>query len=160
MTTDGGFVIVEFQPSGWSRGSYLNVGCMWLWQEKDYLSFDVGHRVENFAPFENPDQFRILSEKLAARAAREVEQYRSLFKTVLDVADYYMKKMPSEFWPSFHAAVACGAVGRRSAARQFFAHVFESNDDRDWVKHAQTEAAALSSVLDDTEHFDRWSGRR
>jgi hypothetical protein len=126
---------------------------MWLWQEKDYQSFDVGYRVENFAPFENPDQFGSIAAELAARAAGEVERYRSLFRTVSDVADYYMKRKPSEFWPSFHTAVACGVVERGSSARQFFAHVLNSNDDREWVKSAQTEAAALRSVLDDTEKF-------
>src|SRR5436309_1568598 len=39
-------VVVEFQPSGWSIGSYLNVGAMWLWFEKDYISFDYGSRIE------------------------------------------------------------------------------------------------------------------
>src|SRR5687767_4381931 len=39
--------VVEFQPSSWSRGSYLNVGCMWLWGVKDYISFDEGYRIES-----------------------------------------------------------------------------------------------------------------
>lgn len=37
--------MVEFQPSSWSKGSYLNVGACFLWNEKDFLSFDAGHRV-------------------------------------------------------------------------------------------------------------------
>ncbi len=35
-------IVVEFQPSSWSKGSYLNVAAMWLWRDKDYLSFDYG----------------------------------------------------------------------------------------------------------------------
>ena len=27
------FGVVEFQPSSWTRGSYLNVGAMWLWRD-------------------------------------------------------------------------------------------------------------------------------
>src|SRR5213592_4672206 len=38
--------IVEFQPSNWTRGSYLNVGVNWLWNVKDWLSFDFGYRVD------------------------------------------------------------------------------------------------------------------
>ena len=149
--------IVEFQPSGWSRGSHLNVGCMWLWQETNNLRFDEGYRVENFVAFKNSDQFESVAEKLAKRAAIEVERYRSSFATVSDVADYYMKKIPAptpkEFWSNFHAAVACGAVGRASVSRQFFEQVLRDREDLDWIKAAQTEAAALISVLDDTDRF-------
>ena len=34
--------IVEFHPSSWARGSYLNVGACWPWYEKDSLSFNAG----------------------------------------------------------------------------------------------------------------------
>lgn len=145
--------IVEFQPSGFSRGSYLNVGCMWLWHETDFLSFDEGHRVENFVPFINSDQFVMVAQEFAQRAADEVQRYRTLFATVSDVADYYIKRKPSAFWSSFHAGVACGLVGRVSASRRFFEQVLESSEDLDWVKSAQAEAAALNAVLDDIDTF-------
>ena len=149
--------IVEFQPSGWGRGSYLNVGCMWLWQEINDLRFDEGYRVEKFVAFENSDQFETAAENFSKRAAAEVERYRSLFATVLDVANYYMKRIPTPtpgaFWPNFHAAVACGAVGLGSDSRRFFEQVLSNREDLDWIKAAQTEAAALISVLDDTDRF-------
>lgn len=151
--------IVEFQPSGWSRGSHLNVGCMWLWQEKNNFCFDEGYRVENFVTFRDPDQFKMMAEKLAKRAAAEIERYRSLFATVSDVADHYMRLVPAEkikpteFWSTFHAAVACGAVGRRSASRQYFEHVLKQKEDTDWFKSVHAEAAVLNSVLDDSDMF-------
>src|SRR5262249_20811083 len=61
--------VVEFQPSSWSRGSYLNVGCMWLWDVKNYVSFDEGYRVESFAEYQDDDQFRQAATDLANRAA-------------------------------------------------------------------------------------------
>src|SRR6185437_1293682 len=39
-------VVVSFESSSWSKGSYLDVAAMWLWDRKDYVSFDVGGRVE------------------------------------------------------------------------------------------------------------------
>jgi hypothetical protein len=73
--------VVEFQPSSWSRGSYLNVGCMWLWLVKDYVSFDLGHRVEHFHEFQDEQQFKTESMDLAARAAQEVTRGRLLSAT-------------------------------------------------------------------------------
>jgi len=54
--------VVEFQPSAWSKGSYLNVGVCWLWYEKDYYSFDTalvadGSRIESFREFDGTDAF-------------------------------------------------------------------------------------------------------
>ena len=151
--------IVEFQPSGWSRGSYLNVGCMWLWQETTHLRFDEGYRVENFVAFENTDQFVTAAEKLAKRAAAEVERYRTLFATVSDVASYYMKRVstsePPEFWRNFHAGVACGVVGRRADSGRFFEQVLRDQEDLDWIKAAQAEASVLISALDDADRFQQ-----
>ena len=146
--------VVEFQPSGFSRGSYLNVGCMWLWQEKDYFSFDEGDRVGNLHTFENPDQFRVVATTLAAEAAAKVERYRSMFQTVREVSDYYLDHKPTNFWPSFHAAVACGLVGRVLEANRFFAQVLHLGDDNvEWVKAGQIRAAHWMSIVHDTELF-------
>lgn len=40
-------IVVEFQPSGFSKASYLNVGICWQWSAvpKSYLSFDMGSGV-------------------------------------------------------------------------------------------------------------------
>src|SRR5438132_1366297 len=49
--------IVEFQCSSWSRGTYLNVSLMWLWQPIDHFAIEVEpRRVGKFVEFDNtPD---------------------------------------------------------------------------------------------------------
>jgi hypothetical protein len=82
--------VVEFQPSAWSKGSYLNVGVCWLWYEKDYYSFDAalgahGSRVESFHEFDGTDAFASSARVLSQRARDEVlalrEQLSSLRRT-------------------------------------------------------------------------------
>jgi hypothetical protein len=82
--------VIEFQPSSWSRGSYLNVGCMWLWHAQDYLSFDEGGRVAPFSEFRGEARFEILADSLAERAACEVSRYRKLFPNVREVCAYLL----------------------------------------------------------------------
>src|SRR5215469_14680409 len=36
-------VVIEFQPSGFSNGAYLNVAAMWLWHEEDHFTFDFSN---------------------------------------------------------------------------------------------------------------------
>jgi hypothetical protein len=105
-------IVVEFQPSTWSRGSHLNVGCMWLWNVKGHLSFDVGHRVTEFQPFETEQQFGPIAQRLTEQARDKVAEYRELFRTVRQVSDYYMRNTPNGFWPCFNAAVAHMMSGR------------------------------------------------
>ena len=106
--------VVEFQPSGWSRGSYLNVGCMWLWNTRVHISFDLGYRVDGFVHFENEKPFEPIADKLAIRALQKVEEYRILFLSVHDLSDYYLENIPKGFRPGFNAGIADspGAIER------------------------------------------------
>lgn len=81
--------LVEFQPSGWSRGSYLNVGVMWLWHEDaEHFHYDVGHRIEDFVEFESEAQFAPAASKLAETAKRHVQRYRGLFADARSAASH------------------------------------------------------------------------
>jgi len=145
---------VEFQPSSWSRGSYLNVGCNWLWSVQDYLSFDEGNRVEGFHEFTGEAEFEGIARTLAERAASEVARYRKLFPSVEAVAAYYLRNKPVGFWTNFHAAVVCGLSGRPKEGRRFMNEVTEQRGDNlDWVLEAQADAAQLSRVMDDPTIF-------
>src|SRR2546426_11816134 len=65
-------ISIEFQPSAWSKGSYLNVGAAWLWHARTGFGFDAGYRVADFISFESQEQFAPLIEQMAARASQEV----------------------------------------------------------------------------------------
>ncbi len=110
-------VVVEFRPSSWSKGSYLNVGAMWLWFEKDYFSFDCGYRVENLALYQDEAQFAPLAENFARGAADEVARLRSIFPSVQAAARQLAAKPQKGFWDNFHAGVACGLAGKTAQAR-------------------------------------------
>lgn len=146
--------VVEFQPSSWSGGTYLNVGCMWLWQAKAHTSFDEGHRVEQFSKFHDERQFESVAAALAQRAATVVLKYRKLFPAVQDVCAYYSRHRPDGFWPTFHAAMSCALAAKPDHARRLFGRIIDSHsDDRDWVISAQAEARRLCAIAEHTERF-------
>jgi hypothetical protein len=146
-------IVAEFQPSGWSKGSYLNVGAMWLWCEKDYFSFDYNSRIENFAPYEDEAQFAPLAENLARRAAEEVARLRSLFPSVQAAAQQLAAKLPMGFWDNFHAGVACGLAGNTTQSRYFFSKVAGTDGQQDWVQAAASLARGYSLALEDLPGF-------
>ena len=148
--------VVEFQPSGWSRGSYLNVGCMWLWCEKGYLSFDEGSRVESFSKFQDHEQFENEALRLAVRAAEEVERYRLLFPTVRRVCEFYLERpvMAPGHWQNFHAAVACAMAGKPDDAVRFFDQFLVPQiDGPEWLILAQADAQRLKELSAHTVEF-------
>jgi hypothetical protein len=147
-------VVVEFQPSSWAKGSYLNVGAMWLWGEKDHFSFDEGHRVEDFATFKDPKQFAEAAARMAERAATELQRYRGLFGSVGDVADFLVRKRDKGFWQTFDAAIACALAGLGREADGFFAEVAKEDEDRrDWVIEARQSARRLRTLAQDRTAF-------
>lgn len=139
--------VVEFQPSSWSRGSYLNVGCMWLWDVKNYISFDEGYRVESFVDFRDEDQFEQAARELAGHAAEEVTRYRALFPNIAQTCEYYLQQDLTRGWPCYHAAIACALAKKDDAARSMFQRFAEPKDNNSFVAAAQDESKQLALLV-------------
>ena len=148
-------VVVEFQPSDWSKGSYLNVGCMWLWNIKQHISFDVGYRVNGFSRYEDDEeQFGQAAEKLAAGALEKVGEYRRIFRSIHDVSNYYVENAPKGFWPCFDAAIAHSLAGRPEASTRVLAACLDgTNDDPLWLKEARSVARSLAAGVGDVHRM-------
>lgn len=149
-------IVVEFQPSGFSKGSYLNVACMWLWLVKPYVSFDLGSREEHFERFENEAQFGPLAQRFALRAAKLALKYRAQFPTVSQLSAYFLKHAPVAGWSSYDAGIAHALAGRSELAKKLLSESF-SGDDRiiDWVIKARCDSELLGRMVDDTDRFRR-----
>lgn len=83
---DGGWYVIglEFQPSNWTKGSYLNVAVQWLWYPRDFFCMDLGGREIGFIEFENETQFRSASLELAQLAAKRVLEHRRKVATLVE----------------------------------------------------------------------------
>ncbi len=109
--------LVEFQPSNWGRGSYLNVGIHFLWREQDYLSFDFGGRMKEFVSAEDPVKFSSDMEELAAIALGKVMEYRK-FRDV-SYAQKQMRKDSAGMGTHrlYNQMMVCGLAEDRRALR-------------------------------------------
>lgn len=73
--------LVEFQPSAWSKGSYLNVALHFLWGNRDFISYDypIGGqtRQNSFVSFTGDETaFYEAVTAMAQKAAGLVGEYR------------------------------------------------------------------------------------
>lgn len=141
--------VVEFQPSSWGRGSYLNVGACWLWQEKDYLSFDAGaYRVESFTSYKNDEQFASVAQHLAERASEEVQKLRQCFPTPSRVCAELAKSPLRSIHDHYHLAVSSGLAGHLDQSAQSFADVVSHAEERPWSVEIKRRAAELKRCLE------------
>lgn len=145
--------VVEFQPSSWNRGSYLNVGACWLWNEKDYLSFDAGYRLAPFQPFTNAEDFAQAAQALAERAAAEVLALRERFPTPAHVHGWIATNSSAPLWSSYHAAVSLGLAGDSERSRQMFAEVIADTHDTEWAIALRQRCVALVQLLQTPGEF-------
>jgi hypothetical protein len=149
--------LVQFQPSSWSKGSYLNVGAMWLWYEKNFFSFDYGHRVAAHVQYLNREQFRPEALRLAASARDEVIKLRNRFSSVRDAAHCLLQKADStpSLWDRFHAGAALGYVEDIQQARRCFEEIIKRKATDEWETTLQETARCLSNALGDPPAFKR-----
>ena len=143
-------ILIEFQPSSFSKGSYLNVGASWLWYAKDYWSFDYGYRCEGFASFQDDHQFAAVAERLATRAAEEVRSLRKKFASLSQIAREIAPKSDARAWPVYHAAVAAGLLGNVSSAEHLFNRLAMETATTEWHKKLQIDGAELARTLPNT----------
>ncbi|MBS0298129.1 MAG: hypothetical protein JSR45_17660 [Proteobacteria bacterium] len=143
--------VVEFQPHGSAKGSFLNVAAHWLWSEGGYLSFDFGGRVEEFRRYASDDQFTGVARQLAEQAAACARTMANTFPSVEAAADVLVgceQSAPPRAkgsWATYHAGVAAGAAGRIEAATSLLGAI---TDPR-----VTAPAARLAHIANDPAAF-------
>lgn len=147
-------IVIEFQPSSWEKGTYLNVGAMWLWRARKDYSFNAGYRIADFVRFYNVEQFSGAVDKLASQAAQEVERLRKQFGSLLDIYQYLIDHTSEANPDIFHTAIAAGLVGEVETARRLFKiHLDTFGKDFQWQIDLCKKHAALASQLQEPSLF-------
>lgn len=152
LDRDWWLAVVEFQPSGWAKGSYLNVAAHWLWSGHGFLSHDVGNRVGGFAEYASDAQFASvaieLSETAAIEATRLTKRFSSIDATAADLVAAEAAAEPSVgSWSRYNAGVAAGIVGQSAEAEALLAGV---TDER-----VKPSAKTMSLLVNDPASFQK-----
>ena len=139
--------VVEFQPSSWSKGSYLNVAAHWLWTDIGTISFDFGGRLEGFEEYSSDEQFAVAVARLADRAADEARRLAAMFSSMADTAEILLKQARTEAgqapghpgWMDYNAGVAAALAGRDHEAAEMFGRVLNGSRDEGSLLHLNAE---------------------
>lgn len=159
----GWFVIlVEFQPSGFEKGSYLNVGVCWLLIERDYYSFDYGYRVGRlYVRYRNDGQFTDDFKKLADAAIARVGELRrevSTFDASLTLLRAMARNPPPARHPTeiqMRLGILCGVAGLADEADAAFAAALAQVAPGDHECELHHRTRELRALLSDRDAFRR-----
>jgi hypothetical protein len=146
--------VVEFQPSSWSKGSYLNVAANWLWGGIGCITFDFGGRLAEFEEYQSDAQFAPAMACLAESGAREAQRLIQAFRSLDEVADVLLAEVRSASktstglpgWPEYNAGIASALVGRTDDASEMFAAVLNRTAPPGSIVHAAAERMAPFAV--------------
>ena len=142
-------IVIEFQPSSWARGTYLNVGAMWLWRQIGHLAFDHGYREEGFQEFRDAADFEAKAAAVAERAAVEVLRLRAQFADLEAVARALGGDAPKDGWGQYHAAIAAALASDRTAAVVGLdALATPRSDDPPWLRDLRAWAREIRGLID------------
>ncbi|BBO27722.1 hypothetical protein AltI4_21100 [Alteromonas sp. I4] len=129
-------IMVEFQPSSWSKGTYLNVGISWLWYPKDYMSFDIGYRENSFIEFKDEDTFSRDTIALAEKAKECVFSLRQSMSSPELAKAFVLENTKGgerNIWGSLNKGLACLHALDFQGARVHLENVIQCSDERDWA---------------------------
>lgn len=143
--------VVEFQPSSWARGSYLNVAATFLWRASGVLSFDFAasdsSRKNGFLEFKEEAQFERIAQQLAIQAASEIEELRTQLCSI-QAASIALGKLPgSPVYCHYHAAVAAALVGDLNLAKDQFERLSKERGHAPWVSALQAKAGHFADAI-------------
>lgn len=132
--------IVEFQPSRWSKGTYLNVGVCWQWYPKDDYSFDLGYREHDFVEFENESNFSFQVSALVNKAKECIWGYRDALCNPSPAKNFILDNTiggNDHIWASINKGMACLHARSFEQSEVYFNIALNCCDNRDWATSAK-----------------------
>lgn len=144
---------VEFQPSSWSKGSYLNVGAMWLTYPSDFFSFHEGYRKEDHIEYLNDEQFTPKATWLVQRAAEEIKILRDKYKDLKSASELLGKGVDeTDKWKCYYAATLSGLIGKIEESRRLLKQIIDDNDI-ERIKKRREVSLQLIALLDNPPKY-------
>lgn len=127
-------VLVEFQPSSWDKGTYLNVGLDFNWYPKDYFAFEFSYRLSDFKKSVDEKQFEIEVKRLCDLAKERLITFKDIFSDKKSAADKLLKfhKDKANDWEKFNIGVLFGLGGHDKKAIEYLKTVSGNRYSLDW----------------------------
>lgn len=148
--------VVEFQPSGWSKSTYLNIGVNWQWYPEKQISLDFGYREAGYIHYESDEQFEPQARMFAETAKSKILEIRELLSTphaTKQYIEYTQRQKKSVLWGEFHQGMACAIAGDTDEAITLFHQVINDPYDTAWARKLKGFTRNIVSRISANDDF-------
>lgn len=112
-------IVIEFQSSSYSKGSYLNIGLDFNFYPREYFAFSYGHRESGYIEAIDELQFEKAINNYCDLAIKKVEELKLKFidiKAAIKTVKNKAKKNDS--WNNYELGILYGLDGRLNDAKK------------------------------------------
>ena len=146
-------IIIEFQPSSWDKGSYLNIGVDLNFYPRNHLAFSYGYREKGFDGADNEKQFTEIVNTYCDHVIEKVQKLKEKFKDV-PTAVKSIGKYPDDPWHYFDLGILYGLNGRIQKADSSLTKLIKQKCNFDYEFERQKLAIEILELLTDNEKFN------
>lgn len=110
--------IIEFQSSGYDKGTYLNIGADFNFYPRENFAFSFGYRENAFIKFENETQFEVEVNKLCDLVIKRTSEIKSQLDNYSNAALILKKAFNTiSDWKAFDLGIITALSGDLTNAK-------------------------------------------
>ena len=149
-------IIVEFQPSGYAKGTYLNLAIHYLWKETDHFTYDYGGRIDTFREFTgDAERFSTEVAELAQIAMRQIGEYRKFRDLGYARTRILKSKAANKTHELYNKMMVCGLC-KDTVAKKYFCQLQKKlqNIEYSWEEQIYTELVEqIAPIINDPQEM-------
>jgi hypothetical protein len=140
-------IVIEFQPSSWSKGTYLNIGVDFNFYPRDYFAFGFGYREKGFEEFKDEEQYTQLVNELCDLTIKRVQELDEKFIDVWTALKTADKEKRDDTWRIYEVAVLNILTSNFAMARKQLTEISQTKCEFDWEIERKNMADELLNWL-------------
>jgi hypothetical protein len=125
-------VLIEFQPSSWSQGTYLNIGVDFNFYPRENFAFSYGYREKEFEEFKDEKQFGKLVNELCDLTILRVQEIDHKYQDIWTALQTVDKDKGNNTWRLYDVAVLNALTSNYDRAQQQFIKVSNEKCEYEW----------------------------
>ena len=146
--------LIEFQPSGYDKGTFLNIGADFNFYPRDHFAFSYGYREKEFIKFESESQFENAVNNLCDLTLKRTLEIQSQLETYAKTAIILKETFnPTNGWQNFNLGIITGLSGDKTNAKILLETVVSEKCDYQWQTDRRNFTIKLIDLLD-SDNFD------
>ena len=146
-------IVIEFQSSSWSKGSYLNIGVDFNFYPRDYFAFSYGSREKGFEEANDENHFTQIINDYCDFTIEKVKKLKIKFNDIWTATNTFKKGVDDDPWDHFSLGVLYGLTGNLSKSKKYLRKVSKEKCEHDYEFERKKIVTEILGCLNSDETF-------